>query len=41
MNIRTGTLERNKGAMRFYEELGFRPLSLGLLLDLQKRILDK
>jgi len=41
VNIRTGTLERNKTALRFYEGLGFKTLSLGLLLDLQRRILDR
>ena len=40
-NIKTGTLVRNKVALRFYEELGFKPLSISLLLDLQKRILEK
>lgn len=38
VNIITGTLARNETALRFYEELGFRVLSKGLLLDLQKRI---
>ena len=41
VNITTGTLARNKRALAFYEKLGFKPLSVGLLLDLQKRILDK
>ncbi len=41
VNITTGTLARNKRALKFYEKLGFKPLSVGLLLDLQKRILDK
>jgi len=41
VNITTGTLARNKRALRFYEKLGFKPLSISLLLDLQKRILDK
>ena len=41
VNITTGTLARNKRALTFYEKLGFKPLSVGLLLDLQKRILDK
>jgi len=41
MNIATGTLARNKRALKFYGKLGFKQLSVGLLLDLQKRILDK
>jgi ribosomal protein S18 acetylase RimI-like enzyme len=41
VNITTGTLARNEGALKFYEELGFKPLTTGLLLDLQKRILKK
>ncbi len=41
VNITTGTLARNEGALKFYEELGFKPLTIGLLLDLQKRILKK
>jgi len=41
VNITTGTLARNKRALTFYEKLGFKPLSVGLLLDLQKRILEK
>jgi GNAT superfamily N-acetyltransferase len=40
-NIKTGTLIRNKAALTFYKRLGFRPLSVGLLLDIQKRILKK
>jgi len=40
VNITAGTLARNKEASRFYEELGFKPLSIGLLLDVQKRILE-
>ncbi len=39
VNITTGTLAKNERALRFYEELGFKWLSIGLLLDLQKRIL--
>jgi len=39
VNIRTGTLTRNERALRFYEGLGFKRLSIGLLLDLQKRML--
>lgn len=38
VNITAGTLARNQGALRFYQELGFKPLSIGLLLDVQKRI---
>jgi ribosomal protein S18 acetylase RimI-like enzyme len=41
VNIKTGTLARNKSALAFYKKLGFRPLSVGLLLDIQKRILEK
>jgi len=41
LNIKTGTLERNARGIRFYEGLGFRHLSVGLLLDLQRRILNK
>jgi len=41
VNITTGTLARNRGALRFYRKLGFKPLSVGLLLDLQKRTLDR
>lgn len=41
VNITTGTLARNERALRFYEELGFRQISTVLLLDLQKRILNK
>jgi ribosomal protein S18 acetylase RimI-like enzyme len=40
-NIKTGTLARNKRALAFYKKLGFRPLSISLLLDTQKRILKK
>jgi ribosomal protein S18 acetylase RimI-like enzyme len=38
VNITTGTLIRNKGALKFYKKLGFKPLTVGLLLDVQKRI---
>lgn len=41
VNIKTGTLIRNKRALTFYKKLGFRPLSVSLLLDIQKRILEK
>ena len=41
VNISTGTLARNKEALRFYEQLGFKPVSVRLLLDLQKRILKQ
>jgi len=41
VNIKTGTLIRNKRALIFYKKLGFRPLSVSLLLDIQKRILEK
>jgi len=38
MNITTGTLTRNERALRFYDEMGFKTLTIGLLLDLNKRI---
>jgi len=38
MNITTGTLARNEGALRFYEKLWFKPFTIGLLLDLEKRM---
>jgi len=38
VNITTGTLSRNMRALGFYEKLGFIPLSVRLLLDLQNRI---
>jgi GNAT superfamily N-acetyltransferase len=41
VNIKTGALVRNKRALMFYRKLGFRPLSVSLLLDIQKRILEK
>ncbi|MFB0544036.1 MAG: N-acetyltransferase family protein [Candidatus Bathyarchaeia archaeon] len=41
VNITTGTLAKNQRALRFYKQLGFKPLSVGLLLDLQKRILNR
>jgi ribosomal protein S18 acetylase RimI-like enzyme len=41
VNIETETLTRNKRALTFYKKLGFRPLSISLLLDMQKRILEK
>ena len=41
VNITTGTLTRDKGALRFYKKLGFKPFSIGLLLDLQRRALIK
>jgi GNAT superfamily N-acetyltransferase len=37
-NMTTATPARNQEALKFYEELGFRPLSMVLLLDLQGRI---
>lgn len=37
-NITTGTLARNIGALEFYQKMGFKPLTVGLLLDLKKRI---
>lgn len=40
-NTRTGILTRNRRALRFYEKLGFAPLSTGVLLDLQKRMLSR
>jgi len=39
VNITARTLAKNQRALRFYEQLGFKQLSVGLLLDLQKRIL--
>jgi len=39
VNITTGTLAKNQRALRFYEQLGFKPLGIRLLLDLQKRML--
>ncbi|UCH57185.1 MAG: GNAT family N-acetyltransferase [Candidatus Bathyarchaeota archaeon] len=41
VNITTGTLARNERALSFYEGLGFKKLSVGLLLDLQNRIEEK
>ena len=41
VNIATGTLARNKEALRFYKQLGFKQISVRLLLDLQKRILKQ
>jgi len=41
VNIATGTLARNKEALRFYEQLGFKQISVRLLLDLQKKILKQ
>jgi len=38
VNITTGTLARNEKALTFYERFGFKPLSIGLLLDFQKRL---
>lgn len=38
LNIKTGTLLRNEGALRFYRRMGFKPLTVGLLLDLNRRI---
>ncbi len=38
VNITTGTLARNEMALRFYKGLGFKRLSIGLLLDLQQRL---
>jgi GNAT superfamily N-acetyltransferase len=38
VNITTGTLVRNKGALKFYKKLGFKPLTVSLLFDVQKRI---
>jgi GNAT superfamily N-acetyltransferase len=40
-NIKTGTLIRNRRALTFYKKLGFRPFSVSLLLDVQKRIMEK
>ena len=39
VNIKTGTLVRNRVALDFFGELGFKQLSVGLVLDLQNRIL--
>jgi GNAT superfamily N-acetyltransferase len=41
VNIKTGTLVRNKRALTFYKKLGFRPFSVSLLLDVQRRIMEK
>lgn len=41
VNIKTGVLTRNSAGMGFYEELSFKPLCTGLLLDLQKGMFDK
>jgi ribosomal protein S18 acetylase RimI-like enzyme len=41
VNIKTGTLARNKRALALYKKLGFKSLSVGLLLDIQKKILEK
>jgi ribosomal protein S18 acetylase RimI-like enzyme len=41
VNITTGTLARNKGALKFYEKLGFKPFTVGLIIDLQKRMYKK
>jgi GNAT superfamily N-acetyltransferase len=41
VNIKTATLVKNKRALTFYRRLGFKPLSVSLLLDLQERILKK
>jgi len=38
VNIIAGTLVRNKGALRFYKKLGFKPLTVNLLLDVQERM---
>ncbi|MFQ6107238.1 MAG: GNAT family N-acetyltransferase [Thermoplasmata archaeon] len=37
-NLTVGTLERNKEALDFYSSLGFKPLSVRLLLDNQNRL---
>jgi GNAT superfamily N-acetyltransferase len=41
VNIKTGTLIRNKRALTFYKKLGFKTLSISLLLDVQKKTLKK
>ena len=41
VNITTGTLVKNQRALRFYQEQGFKPLTMRLLLDLQKRLSTK
>ncbi|MFX1512655.1 MAG: GNAT family N-acetyltransferase [Promethearchaeota archaeon] len=41
VNIKTTTFVNNTGTIKFCEKLGFKPLTLGLLLALQKRIIDK
>jgi len=38
VNITAGTLVRNKRALKFYKKLGFKPLTVNLLLDVQKRM---
>lgn len=40
-NITTGTLVKNERALRFYQEQGFKPLSIRLVLDLQRRLSTK
>jgi len=37
-NIRTSTLIKNEGAIRFYQSLGFKPFEISLILDIQKRL---
>jgi len=41
VNIKTGTLARNRKALTFFKHLGFKHFSTSLLLDLQKRIPNK
>ena len=38
VNITTGTLHKNERALNFYTQLGFKPLTTGLVLDIQERI---
>jgi GNAT superfamily N-acetyltransferase len=40
-NMTTATPARNEEALKFYEELGFKPLTMVLLLDLQERIPER
>jgi len=38
VNIKTGSLVRNRTALNFFEELGFKQFSMDLVFDLQNRI---
>jgi len=41
VNITAGTLVRNEAALKFYKKLGFKPLTVNLLLDVRKRMRRK